>query len=81
MTQITEKTKAGLGSKTKLQIMRDEIEHLEDLVSRRQTWLNVNKKKTTYQAVLRDTREMEKTLEDLKKDLDFLEDNNVEKML
>lgn len=83
MTQIIEKSKADLDSKTRQAIMRDEMVHLEDLVSRRRDWLDLplNKKRSTYQAVLRDTREMEKTLEDLKKELDYQEDNDIQKML
>jgi hypothetical protein len=78
MTTITEKSKAEQSIAASQATMRDEITHLEYLVSRRHEWLDVplNQKRTTYQSVLRDTREMEKALDGLKKELQELEGNN-----
>lgn len=57
--------------KDKRAVLEHEIRSLESLVSRRQQWLGnpVNKSKTTYSSVSADTREMERELEMLRKDL------------
>jgi hypothetical protein len=50
--------------------LKKEIESLSDLITKRWEWLNtdVNKKRRTYSAVLKDTQEMEEKLKSLKED-------------
>lgn len=52
-------------------VLAHEIQSLESLVRSRRQWLGnpANKMKTTYSAVGADTREMERELEMLRKDL------------
>lgn len=52
-------------------VLAHEIHTLESLIRDRQQWLDnpLNKMRTTYSAIAADTREMERELDMLKKDL------------
>jgi hypothetical protein len=49
-------------------VKQKETESLSALIEKRYKWLNndANKKRRTYSAVLKDTKEMEQNLKDLK---------------
>lgn len=58
-------------------VIETEIRALDNLIDRRQMWLNKpeNKLRKTYQAVLQDTLEMECKLLELRKELEEAETN------
>lgn len=55
-------------NKKKNHTLQNEIESLSALIGKRRVWLNneANKKRRTYPAVLKDTKEMEQNLSELK---------------
>lgn len=71
MTEISVKTE-----KTEYSILH-EINSFQSLVNKRNAWLNVpeNKLRGTYKAVLKDTREMEDKLKELRKELEEFQKN------
>ena len=64
---MTIKTKKDCDQDERRTILEHEILSLEILIDRRTAWLSKaeNKRKSTYNAVLRDTKEMEEQLDDL----------------
>ncbi len=68
---MTLKSKTDCSLEERQAILKQEIQSLELLIDRRTQWLSKseNKRKSTYGAVMRDTKDMEEKLEDLKLDL------------
>jgi hypothetical protein len=59
----------------KAEIILNEIRAMQNLIDRRWIWLNKpeNKARRTYQAILKDTKEMEGKLKDLRNELENAE--------
>jgi hypothetical protein len=67
-----------LDPETQVFVLEQTIESMEKLISKREVWLNKpeNKKRTTFLAVLRDTRDMREKIEDLRDKLKEYNSNN-----
>lgn len=67
-------TKTITRSQRSEEIVRGEIESLSKLIEKRNVWLNdeLNQKRSTWEAVNKDTANMRGTLRDLKEEYDEL---------
>ncbi|HLN56115.1 MAG TPA: hypothetical protein VK207_08985 [Bacteroidales bacterium] len=65
MTDIAVKSKADLTIEEEISVLENEIQSGQKLVKDRITWLSnpLNKKKSTYQAIKMNTREVEEELD------------------